>query len=267
MAGIAAGVRAFAQPPGGLLKPGIFDPLPLAFNDGKYVGQDNLPGEIIEGAVGLLSCFNLFSWMHGYDFGMRDACLKEAERTAFQGLPAYGLGGYGEASAADVFEAGISCSYGNEADPPSADCACRLAAAALGGSYRPAKVRADDRTCSNIEIMVRRTVGFFSGDGTLRRIGFDFGSGYGERIDSGYGWFLNDTGIWDMTASRDPLPSDRTLQLLVRYVLCRDSGDPVLEKVENIGLVNPRLGCAYLTNVSKIPQEAIQAAEDIIGKR
>ena len=266
MAGIAEGVRGFPQPPGGLLKAGIFDPVPLAFNDGRYIGQDNLPGDIVEGAVCLLSCFSLFSAMSGYSYGERDACLKEAERTAFQDCAPGWTGPYGTVSKADAFEDGIACAYGKEIEPYTAACACRVAAGAAGG-YRPARVRADDRTCSNIATMVRRTVGFFGNNGPLRRIGFSFGAGYGERISSGFGLFLTDSFIWDMAVTQDPLPPDRTMRLLVRLAMCRESGDPDLERISNIGLVNPRLGCAYVTSLSRVPPEALQAACDAVGLR
>jgi len=264
MAGIAEGVRGFPQPSGGLLKPSIFDPVPLAFNDGRYIGQDNLPGDIVEGAVCLLSFFSLFSAMSGYSYAERDACLKEAERTAFQDCSPGWTGAYGTASGADAFEDGIACAYSKDIEPYAADCACRLAAGAAGG-YRPARVRADDRTCSNIASMVRRTVVFFGNNGPVKRIGFSFGAGYGERIGSGFGHFLTDACIWDMSVTQDPLPPERTMRLLVRLVMCRESGDPDLERISNIGLLNPRLGCAYVTSLSRVPQEAVQAARDTIG--
>ena len=71
-----------------------------------------------------------------------------------------------------------------------------------------------------------------------------------------------------MTTSTEPLPQDKVLQLLVRYVMCRHSDDPEIGSVTNMGLVNPRLNCAYIVNGSRIDPSVIEHVEkEIVGYR
>lgn len=53
--------------------------------------------------------------------------------------------------------------------------------------------------------------------GPVRRICFRLPPG--GTIDRAYGIFLTDSGLWDVTASTDPLPARARLEILVRYAL------------------------------------------------
>ncbi|WP_400237020.1 hypothetical protein [Methanomethylophilus alvi] len=252
---------------------GIFDPVPLTFRDGRYLGQDNIGWDIVESAVSLLSTLVFLNERNGYMYERKLMELKEAERITFQRLRIKSLDTYGTASSIDAFEDGINCRYGGDFDDASVDNACKLAAYALtsGGAGRyahPSRIRANDHTCENIRIMVRRTVGFFANMGPVTRIGFDMPGGYGGRITEGYGNYLTGSTVWDMTTSTEPLPKDKVLQLLVRYVMCRHSDDPEIGSVTNMGLVNPRLNCAYIVSGSRIDPSVIEHVEkEIVGYR
>ena len=55
---------------------------------------------------------------------------------------------------------------------------------------------------------------------------------------------------------------------LVRYVMCRHSDDPEIGSVTNMGLVNPRLNCAYIVSGSRIDPSVIEHVEkEIVGYR
>lgn len=270
MAGIQNGTAGIEQPPGGFVPAGLFDPVPLTYRDGKYLGQDNIGWDIVENAVSLLSALVFLNERDGYPYDRKIVEIKEAEEMAFRHLGG-GLGAYGTASAFDMLEDGIDCRYGGDFDDASVDNACKLAAFALSGGgngkYRhPSRVRANDHTCENIRIMVRRTTGFFTNMGPIKRMGFDLSGGGGSRITEGYGGYLTESAVWDITTSTEPLPRDRTLQLLVRFLMCRRSEDPALRSVANMGLVNPRLNCAYIVGTSKLDPAVLKRVEDeIIG--
>ena len=135
---------------------GIFDPVPLTFRDGRYLGQDNIGWDIVESAVSLLSTLVFLNERNGYMYERKLMELKEAERITFQRLRIKSLDTYGTASSIDAFEDGINCRYGGDFDDASVDNACKLAAYALtsGGAGRyahPSRIRANDHTCEGVD--------------------------------------------------------------------------------------------------------------------
>ena len=76
---------------------GIFDPVPLTFRDGRYLGQDNIGWDIVESAVSLLSTLVFLNERNGYMYERKLMELKEAERITFQRLRIKSLDTYGTA--------------------------------------------------------------------------------------------------------------------------------------------------------------------------
>lgn len=268
MTGIDKGTEYADYPPGGFVPAGLFSPIPLMPGDGRPLGHDSIDSGTVLGAVSLLSVLTLLNERDGYRYDRAAAEIKEAERIAFIHLENNHLGMYGSSSYSDVFEDGINCRYGGELDDASVDCACKLSAfAASGGKLsHPSRIRADDRTCANIRTMVRRTVAFLTGMGPVSRMGFEIPGAGGSRITKGTGNYITKDTVWDITVSSEPLPRDGVLKVLVRYIMCRHSDDPVLRSVKNIGLLNPRLGCAYIADASEIDPKTVEVVErDILG--
>lgn len=264
MAGITEGCRLVSQPPEGLLPLGRFDPVPISLNDGRVLSRENLAGDIVGGAVKLLAACEMISRESGYDMDER-AILSRAERAVFEVSPEK----VPDSEFIDVYSRGIAVKFGGGFDYSSIDCACKLSAFFIGnfGQYGNAsRIRADDRTCGNIRTMVTRVETFLDLVGPVRRMCFRFPGGYGRAIDDGCGEYLTDGSLWDVCTSRDPLPLDNRLRLLVRYVMCTHSKDPLMKGIKNIGIVNPRLNCAYMMPVDEIPEETLYYAErGIVG--
>ena len=263
MTGIIAGTAGVQQPNGGLLKLEFFDPVPISLNDGRVLSRENLPGNVIDGAVKILSCLDALVRDTGFDVDDR-LLLKRVEETVFERTHSE----VPDSRYAEAFAGGISPRIGGF-DNAAADCACKLSYCMQRkdtGYSNPSRVRADDRTCTNILTMVARMNAFLDVMGPVRRICFRFPGGYGRAVSSGFGMFLTDECLWDVTTSPDPLPEKARLALLIRYVLSRGSKDPALADVRNIGIMNPRLHCAYMMPAKDIPQDVLEyAAEGIVG--
>ena len=263
MTGIIAGTYGITQPKGGILRAEFFDPVPVSLAYDRVLSKENLPGDIVGGAVKILSCLEAMARDTGFDVDS-SVLLERAERAVFENDHSR----IAESASAEVFAKGLTARV-TGFDMAAADCACKLSFCMLGPNGRsvgPSRIRADDRTCNNILTMADRMTSFLDVMGPVRRICFRFTGGYGKAVNEGYGLFLTDRCLWDVTVSPDPLPEDARLRLLVRYVLCRGSADPALRSVENIGIMNPRLNCAYMMSASAIPSDVLTyAAEGIAG--
>ena len=263
MTGIIFATDGVQQPLGGLLKLEFFDPVPISLNDGRVLSRENLPGDVIDGAVKILSCLDALVRDTGFDVDDR-LLLKRAEEAVFESVHSE----VPSAAYAESYAGGISARVGGF-DNAAADCACKLSYCMhkhTGGYANPSRIRADDRTCTNILTMVGRMNAFLDVMGPVRRICFRFPGGYGRAVTSGFGMYLTDECLWDVTTSADPLPEKARLALLIRYVLSRGSKDPALADVRNIGIMNPRLHCAYMMPAKEIPADVLEyVAEGIVG--
>ena len=247
----------------GILNVELFDPVPISLNDGRILSKENLPGDLVDGAVKTLSFLEAIVRQTGFNVDSA-LLLDRVEKTVFE--TTHDKVAY--SAFANTFAEGLSVTV-QGFDHAAADCACKLAYCLQkpGGRFtNPSRIRADDRTCSNILLMVERMSYFLDAMGPARRVCFRFNGGYGRAVDSGYGMFLTDGCLWDVTTSSDPLPEDARLRLLTRYALSVGCADPALKSVTNIGIVNPRLHCAYMTTIRRIPEETLRyVAEGVAG--
>lgn len=80
------------------------------------------------------------------------------------------------------------------------------------------------------------------------------------------GDFLTPDTLWDCKVKvRKPEGKD-LLQVLCYWILGVGSGDPTFDAVDRIGIVNPRLGKAWITRVQDVPRGVVlKAASYIIG--
>lgn len=213
MTGILEGIGNVMSPGGGFLSLDMFDPVPVSLSDGRILSKENIPGSAVEGAVTLLSCMDALARDTGFEVDDQ-VLLERVEDALFEKRHLSLPGG----AAADAYAKGITCRSGGF-DAAAADCACRLALFLTGGSgfANPSRMRADDRTCSNIVMMTERMQSFLLLMGPARRVCFRLPGG--SAIDRGYGVFLTDGCLWDVTTSPDPLPEKARLRLLVRYAM------------------------------------------------
>jgi hypothetical protein len=171
-------------------------------------------------------------------------------------------------------------------------------------AYNPdAKTTPDPITIDHIATMVSRSLAFFQKYGPVVVDGFTMLGGYTETVDSGDGDFITADTLWDFKVSVRPPTTAHTLQLLMYWLMARQSDwnwkptwnfdhrltesewremwdlDEYLRKNRcwpddlrgpaptHIGIYNPRLDTAYRMAVSSIPAENIEAvSRDVIGQ-
>lgn len=163
--------------------------------------------------------------------------------------------------------------------------ACRLATYDVGKRagvqfYNPVSslLEPDVATVLNIQRMVLRSVRFFVEHGPITSNGFVFADpqkylmgdrgGYTELVASGEGDFLTPDTLWDFKVSKAKPSQDHTLQLLMYFVMGKESGLPEFETLTHVGIFNPRLGTAHRLAVSDVPTDVMETVRrDVIGYR
>lgn len=134
-------------------------------------------------------------------------------------------------------------------------------------AYKPVStINPDKDTVDNIREMVNRSINFFKEYGPVTLEGFVFIGGYTDVVSTGDGDFLTKDTIWDFKVSAKAPTTAHTLQLLMYYLMGKNSINKEFETVKNLGIYNPRLNTVYSLNVSKISPEIIeQVCTDVIG--
>ncbi len=123
----------------------------------------------------------------------------------------------------------------------------------------------DALTISNIRTLVERSLTFFEQYGPVVVTGFGFEpNGYNLVITKGDGDFLTADTLWDFKVSRSEPKRNDLLQLLIYYIMGKHSGNPIFDKINKIGIFNPRLNKIYLLNVDDSWQ--IRAAIECVEK-
>lgn len=122
-------------------------------------------------------------------------------------------------------------------------------------------------TIFNIRTMIERSNSFFSEYGPVINTHLTFPGGYTSFISSGDADFLTKDTLWDMKVSKNKIKSDSTLQLLVYYLMGKNSIHEVLyDDVYYLGIFNPRLNKVYRLDVTTIDTSIIEAvSKDVIG--
>ncbi|MBP3978498.1 hypothetical protein [Microbacterium sp. BLY] len=163
--------------------------------------------------------------------------------------------------------------------------ACQLAGYDVGGRNDPrlwnpehgaTGVAPNEMTITHVAIMLARTQAFFAGYGPVTKDGFVFADpvrfllgergGYTDLVDSGDGDFLTADTLWDMKVSASKPTKDHTLQLLMYFLMGKESGLPEFAELTHVGLLNPRLGAVHRLAVGDVPKETVETIRrDVIG--
>lgn len=134
--------------------------------------------------------------------------------------------------------------------------------------YVPLSIESiNDETISNIQILVNRTVKYFSENTTFVTSGVTFEGAYNDVIQKGDMDILTEDGLWEIKVKKSHIQTKDSLQLLTYYVLGLHSDNKeMFTKLNKIGVFNPRLNLAYIVNISDIAQETIYNVEkEVIG--
>jgi len=136
--------------------------------------------------------------------------------------------------------------------------------------------RPDEATITHVAIMLARAQKFFAEYGPVTKDGFFFADpvrfllgergGYTDLVDSGDGDFLTTDTLWDMKVSVNKPTKDQTLQLLMYFLMGKESGLPEFAGLTHVGLFNPRLGTVHRLAVADVPSDVIEMIRrDVIG--
>jgi hypothetical protein len=129
------------------------------------------------------------------------------------------------------------------------------------------EINPDDKTISNIRIMVERSLKFLEKFGPIEKDGFTFeGGGYTDIVDSGDGDYLTKDTLWDFKVSKNKITSKHTLQILMYWIMGKHSSKEEFKNVVKIGIFNPRRNEAYLKDIASVPIDTIREIEKkVIG--
>lgn len=254
-------ISMIKQPYGGYLNKKQFDI--IAIDDGIILNEtENIHGSLVGLAVDYLTRF------------MMGTSVEEAFKISLQG-----------AMCLDLFlnsvtgKKGIALKNAQKLlkgikglDDESISNACKLVgydvcfrAGIIG--YRPVEeINPDFNTIRNIVVMVQRSLVFWERYGPIIKDGFTFEGGYTDIISSGDGDYLTKDTLWDFKVSKDEPKSKYTLQLLVYYLMGCHSIHPEFDKIEKLGIFNPRKNKVYLAKISMISPEVMEkVSREVIG--
>lgn len=135
-------------------------------------------------------------------------------------------------------------------------------------AYKPIEeINPDKATVNNVKILIDRSVKFFKSQKSELVIDYRFkNKGCTDKVFRGDIDYITDDTIWDMKVKRSEPKKEDTLQILIYWIMGLHSGDPLFNKINKIGIFNPRFNIAYTLEVNKILEEIIKEVEtDVIG--
>lgn len=134
--------------------------------------------------------------------------------------------------------------------------------------YRPVEeINPDEDTIENIRTMVKRGVTFFEEHGPVVLDGFTFEGAYTDIVTVGDGDFLTESTLWDFKVVKSKPNKNHTLQLFIYYLMgLRSKHKTKFEKLDSIGLFNPRLNIIYLLKIENISKDLMdEVSKKVIG--
>ena len=118
-------------------------------------------------------------------------------------------------------------------------------------------IQPDKETISNIRILVNRSISIFKEYGPVIKDGFTFENAYTKIITAGDGDFLTRDTLWDLKVSKFQPKKKDTLQLLIYYLMGKESHQKEFDHINKIGFFIPRLNRIYICNTNRIPEEEV----------
>lgn len=248
MPSVTQRIKEIKQPYGGYIKPNEFEKIQFEYDN--ELSEENIHSSLVGLAV---------DYMTRYTIGVP---IEEAFKISLLGSTIINDSKYAHKLLRNI----------NGLDNKSIYNACKLVGydvcfRAGPTAYKDVKtIEANDETINNIRIMVERSIKFFEKYGPIIKDGFTFEGGYTKIIDSGDGDFLTYDTLWDFKVSSSNPKSQHTLQLLVYYLMGKNSIHNEFNSIEKLGIFNPRLNCAFLKDINEIPKNIIEnVAKEVIG--
>lgn len=249
MVSVTNRIKQIKQPRGGYIKPKDFTVTDLY--DGRDLSEsENIHSSLVGMAVDYLTRIHMGTQPEvAFRISLRGAKIVNRQRHAEELLK--GISGLDDGSIINACQL----------------CGFDVVVRAGSDLYNPQiSILPDAHTISNIRVMVKRGISFIQQYGPIAKDGFTFLGGYTDTITSGDGDFLTDDTLWDFKVSKKGPTPQHTLQLLIYYLMGKNSLSPYFTDIENIGFFNPRLNKVYLLSTSEIPIAIIsQVLTEVIG--
>lgn len=130
----------------------------------------------------------------------------------------------------------------------------------------PVEPEPNHDTLFNVRLMITRMVRFLSEYGPVIKSGFTMDGGYTDIVSSGDGDFLTEDTLWDVKTSKFSPKASDTLQVLMYYIMGKHSWNESFQKIQSIGIVNPRLNSIWTIDAAQVPHSVIEEVErHVIG--
>lgn len=125
-------------------------------------------------------------------------------------------------------------------------------------------IEPDAETIENVIIMVNRSVLFFKRERVIDA-GMTFEGAYTKNVSSGDADYLTEDTLWDMKVSKAAPNKDQTIQLVIYYLLMKESVKYKDSKVEKIGIFNPRENLSYTYELKNLDPEILENIYSLIN--
>lgn len=89
--------------------------------------------------------------------------------------------------------------------------------------------------------------------------------GYNNTVTSGEGDFCTKYTLWDLKVSNGEPTTNDTLQLLIYYIMAKNSGNRLYKYVDSIGVYNPKLDSTWLCKIENVDPSTINRVKGILG--
>lgn len=124
----------------------------------------------------------------------------------------------------------------------------------------------DAQTIQSIRHLIERNLKLMARLGPITETGFTLDGGYTHKVTNGDGDFLTKDTLIDCKVSVKPPNKDATLQILMYYLMGKESNQAMFNNIKYLAIVNPRLNRIYRIEIDKIDKSIIdEVKKDVIG--
>ena len=125
-------------------------------------------------------------------------------------------------------------------------------------------IEPNEETIENIIIMVKRSISFFKKENVIDS-GMTFEGAYTRNVSSGDADYLTEDTIWDMKVSKTEPNKDHTIQLVIYYLLMKESIKYKNTQIKKIGIFNPRKNISYTYQLKNLNPDILKNIYSLIN--
>lgn len=125
-------------------------------------------------------------------------------------------------------------------------------------------IEPDRETVENVITMVKRSVLFFKKEKVIDS-GMTFEGAYTKNVSAGDADYLTEDTIWDMKVTKAEPGRDHTIQLVIYYLLMKESIKYRSVDVKRIGIFNPRKNISYTYELKNMDPDVLEYIYGLIN--